>query len=173
MGAVYDPVKDQWTPIQPPSDWNYIGDATATILPNGTLMQVDCCDLPPRAALLDAKTLTWTPTGSGKFDSYQREGLTLLPNGKVLDVDAYQNNYKRDGMHSEVYDPSTGAWSSAGSTVVQLWNWRIAAERTRRTMRLVRRSCDPTERSLPLEQTVAPGTHCDLRFEYRNLDGGS
>ena len=122
MGAVYDPVKDQWTPIQPPSDWNYIGDATATISPNGTLMQVDCCDLPPRAALLDAKTLTWTPTGSGKFDSYQREGLTLLPNGKVLDVDAYQNNYKRDGMHSEVYNPSTGAWSSAGSTVVQLWN---------------------------------------------------
>src|ERR1700693_3001652 len=81
LGAVYDPLKDQWTSIQPPSGWNYIGDATATILPNGTLMQVDCCDLPPLAALLDAKTLTWTPTGSGKFDSYKREGLTLLPNG--------------------------------------------------------------------------------------------
>ena len=121
-GAVYDPLKDQWTPIQPPSGWNFIGDATATILPDGTLMQVDCCDLPPNAALLDAKTLTWTPTGSGKFDSYQREGVTLLPNGKVLDVDTYENNYQIDGMNSEVYDPSTGSWSSAGSTVVQLWN---------------------------------------------------
>src|SRR6202521_6156356 len=89
LGAVYDPLKDEWTPIQPPSVWSHIGDATAMVLPNGTLMQVDCCDLPPVAALLDASTLTWTPTGSGKFDSYQREGLTLLPNGNVLDVDTY------------------------------------------------------------------------------------
>jgi hypothetical protein len=122
MGAVYDPVKDQWTSIQPPSGWNYIGDATAMVLADGTLLQVDCCDLPPMAALLDVKTLTWTSTGSGKFDSYQREGLTLLPNGKVLDVDCYEFKYQSNGMNSEVYDPSTGAWSSAGNTVVQLWN---------------------------------------------------
>ena len=121
QGAIYDPIQDRWTPIAPPSGWLHIGDATATILANGTLMQVDCCDLPPVAALLDASTLTWTPTGSGKFDSYQREGLTLLPNGKVLDVDAYVFRYTRDGKNSEVYSPDTGAWSSAGDTVVQLW----------------------------------------------------
>ena len=122
MGAICDPLKDQWTSIQPPSGWNYIGDATATVLPNGTLMQVDCCDLPPRAALLDAKTLTWTPTGAKKFDVYTREGLTLLPSGKVLDVDTYVHKYKADGMNSEVYDPTTGTWSSAGNTIAQLWN---------------------------------------------------
>jgi hypothetical protein len=122
QGAIYDPVKDRWTSIRPPSGWIYIGDATSMILPNGTLMQVDCCDLPPKAALLDAKTLTWTPTGTNKFDSYSREGLTLLPNGNVLDVDTYVLKYTRDGMHSEIYDSSTGAWSSAGSTVVQLWD---------------------------------------------------
>jgi hypothetical protein len=122
QGAIYDPLKNVWAPIAPPSGWNYIGDATATILPNGTLMQVDCCDAPPMAALLDAKTLTWTPTGANKFDSYSREGLTLLPNGDVLDVDCYIHDYQSNGKNSEIYRPGTGAWSSAGSTVVQLWN---------------------------------------------------
>src|ERR1700733_379656 len=122
QGAIYDPPSDQWKSIQPPGGWNFIGDATATILPNGTLMQVDCCDLPPKAALLDAKTLMWTPTGKGKFDVYTREGLALLPGGKVLDVDTYVNKYKANGMNSEVYNPATGSWSSAGNTVVQLWN---------------------------------------------------
>jgi hypothetical protein len=122
LGAVYDPLKDQWTSIQPPSGWTYIGDATAMVLPDGTLMQVDCCDTPPMAALLDAKTLTWTPTGANKFDSYSREGMTLLPNGKVLDVDTYILQYQRNGKNSEIYDPSSGAWSSIGNTIVQLWN---------------------------------------------------
>ena len=122
MGAAYDPLQNQWTPIAPPSGWNHIGDATAMVLPTGTLMQVDCCDVPPMAALLDAKTLTWTSTGTNKFDSYSREGLTLLPDGNVLDVDTYVLKYTRDGMSSEIYDSRAGTWSSAGSTVVQLWD---------------------------------------------------
>jgi hypothetical protein len=40
-------------------------------------------------ALLDARTLTWTPTGTNKFDVHDEEGWTLLPNKKVLTVDAY------------------------------------------------------------------------------------
>ena len=122
LGAVYDPVQNQWTSVTPPSGWSHIGDGTSTILPNGTLMQVDCCDTPPMAALLDAKTLTWTPTGANKFDVYTREGLTLLPNGNVLDIDTYVFKYQSDGKNSEIYDPNTGAWSSAASTVVQLWD---------------------------------------------------
>jgi hypothetical protein len=125
QGAIYDPVTDFWTMVNPPTGvdglpWRYIGDAQSVVLPNGTYMQANCCST--QQALLDPKTLTWTPTGSGKFDVYDEEGWTLLPNGKVLTVDAYANRYDPIGTNSEIYDPASGAWSSAGSTVVQLWD---------------------------------------------------
>ena len=40
-----------------------------------------------QAALFNPSNLTWTPTGTGKFDINDEEGWTLLPNGKVLTVD--------------------------------------------------------------------------------------
>ncbi|MGA8307296.1 MAG: hypothetical protein WB723_16600, partial [Candidatus Acidiferrales bacterium] len=64
-----------------------------------------------------------TQTGSNKFDVNDEEGWTLLPNGKVLTVDAYVPvgiPYIPDGTNSEIYNPKTGSWSSAGSTIVQL-----------------------------------------------------
>jgi hypothetical protein len=83
-------------------------------------MQANCCTT--QSALLDAKTLTWTPTGAGKFDINDEEGWTLLPNKKVLTVDAYVFQYDAAGMNSEIYNPRTGSWRSAGSTKVQLWD---------------------------------------------------
>ena len=50
-------------------------------------MQANCCTT--QAALLNPNTLTWTPTGSNKFDVNDEEGWTLLPNERVLTVDAY------------------------------------------------------------------------------------
>jgi hypothetical protein len=121
MGAIYNPLADTWTGINPPDGWTTIGDAQSVVLFNGTYMQANCCTT--QAALLDAKTLTWTPTGSSKFDVNDEEGWTLLPNGKVLAVDTYLGvPYDPDGTNSEVYDPATGSWSSAGSTIVQLWD---------------------------------------------------
>ena len=73
-------------------------------------------------ALLNATTLTWTSTGTGKFDVNDEEGWTLLPDGNVLTVDAYVFQYDAAGTNSEIYNTSTGTWSSAGSTVVQLWD---------------------------------------------------
>ena len=67
-------------------------------------MQADCCTR--EGALLDPMTLTWTPTGSGKFDIHDEEGWTLLPNKKVLTVDAYVGQYDPTGMNFEFYDPS-------------------------------------------------------------------
>ena len=67
-----------------------------------------CCDQPIHTALLNASNLTWTATGTGKFDVYDEEGLTLLPGGKVLDVDAYVFHYVSNGMNYELYNPPLG-----------------------------------------------------------------
>ena len=122
-GAIYDPLTNTWTTVNSPAGWSTIGDAQSAVLFDGTYMQANCCTT--QAALLDASTLTWTPTGSGKFDVNDEEGWTLLPNGKVLTVDAYVPiglTYMPNGVNSEIYDPATGSWSSAGSTIVQLWD---------------------------------------------------
>jgi hypothetical protein len=139
LGAIFDPIANTWTPMTPPPFFGgipprgiaqTIGDASSVILPNGTYMQANCCTV--EQALLDAKTLTWTSTGAGKFDTNNEEGWTLLPNGKVLTVDAFvpvNIPYEPTGMNSEIYNPRTGTWSSAGSTVVQLWDsWLTCGE---------------------------------------------
>jgi hypothetical protein len=130
QGSIYDPVADIWTPVAPPSFFTgfgphpqTIGDAQSVVLANGTYMQANCCTV--EQALLDAKTLTWTRTGANKFDINDEEGWTLLPNGRVLTVDAYvpvNIPYEPTGTNSEIYNPHNGTWSSAGSTIVQLWD---------------------------------------------------
>jgi hypothetical protein len=120
QGALSDPRKNAWTTVAPPSGWKTIGDAQSVILPNGTYMQANCCT--KDEALFNPGTLTWTPTGTGKFDIHDEEGWTLLPNGKVLTVDAYVFQYDATGTNSEIYTPSTGSWVSAGSTIQQLWD---------------------------------------------------
>src|SRR5271169_4772391 len=123
QGAIYDPVADSWTNVAPPSGWQRTGDAQSVNLANGTYMQASCCDQAPKWAYLDPATLTWTNyQGNGKFDVFDEEGWNLLPNGKVLTVDAYVFAYNPTGTNSEVYNPKTGSWTSAGSTIVQIWD---------------------------------------------------
>jgi hypothetical protein len=136
QGAIYDPIANVWTSVAPPSFFTpvqvlpppaplaqTIGDAQSVVLANGIYMQADCCT--KQSALLDAKTLTWRPTGSGKYDDNDEEGWNLLPNGEVLTVDAYvpfNFPYLPTGTNSELYNATTGSWHSAGSTIVQLWD---------------------------------------------------
>ena len=129
LGAIYDPFTNAWSSVAPPSGWTKIGDAPSVVLPDGTFMLGTCCG--KQAALLDASTLTWTvlTTASGfkgKFDSENEEGWTLLPglNGGVLTIDTHPGSLGSGSTNSEIYDPSAGAWTSAGSTVVQLWDSR-------------------------------------------------
>src|SRR6478609_273429 len=112
QGAIYDPSTNVWTSIAPPPGFSMIGDAASAVLPNGTFMLGDCCSSSQH--LLNASNLTWTTTGSGKSDSNGEEGWTLLPNGKVLTIDT------SNILNTETYNPSTGTWSSAGSTPVSL-----------------------------------------------------
>jgi hypothetical protein len=126
-GAIYDPVANTWTSVPPPAGWKKIGDASSVVLPDGTFMLANCCDNPPQAALLDATTLTWTVLTNlsgfvGKFDENNEEGWTLLPNGDVLTVDAYWNVFDLKGTNSEIYNPTSGVWTFAGKTGVQLWD---------------------------------------------------
>jgi hypothetical protein len=113
LGAIYDPVKNKWTMVNPPAGWNTIGDAQAILLADGTYMQANCCDT--QQAYFNPKTLGWTNiTNTGKADSFQEEGWGLLPNNDVLTVDAMKApNY-------ETYDPTTGKWTTPGTTIVRL-----------------------------------------------------
>ena len=120
LGAIYDPVANAWSPVTPPTGWNNIGDASTVVLTNGTLVLANTTT--QQAALLNASTLAWTATGTGKFDSNDEEGWTLLPGGKVLTVDAYVNRNDPTGTNYELYDPTSGTWTVPGTTPVQLWD---------------------------------------------------
>jgi hypothetical protein len=119
--AIYDPVKNTWASVTMPAGWTYFGDGQSLVLPDGRYMVADCCDGGGNAAILNPTNLTWTTTnvGTGKGDdNYDEEGWTLLPNGKVLTVDAL--DVTANVQDSEMLDPSTLAWTSAGVVGVQL-----------------------------------------------------
>jgi hypothetical protein len=122
QGAIYDPIKNRWTSVAPPTGWSSIGDAQSVVLPNGTYMQANCCTT--EQALLDASNLTWTITGKGKADVGDEEGWNLLPDGTVLTVDAYVFKKNSTGKNYEIYNPTTGSWRSGpkSGTIVQLWD---------------------------------------------------
>jgi len=111
-GAIYNPVTNTWTTVNPPVGWSEIGDAPGGVLDDGTFTLGDITSR--RQVLFNAVTLTWTPTGTGKADNYSEEGFCKLPTGELLLVDC------ANGMNSEIYNPATGQWTSAGSTIVKL-----------------------------------------------------
>jgi hypothetical protein len=112
LGAIYTPTTDSWKSLSAPPGWANVGDAQSVVLANGKFMLATA--LSSKQAILTG--VKWNPTGGGKKDGNDEEGWTLLPSGKVLTVDANCSSC----LSSEIYDPSAGTWSSAGSTVVEL-----------------------------------------------------
>ncbi|HZY95997.1 MAG TPA: hypothetical protein VFE35_02725 [Candidatus Cybelea sp.] len=113
LGSVYDPVKNTWTPLGHPTRWKNIGDSPSSILPDGRMLVGN--KLHTWDAALYPKTLTWKHLGDkGKSDFNAEEGWTLLPDGTILTADV------KNAPNSEIYNPATGMWKSAGSTIVDL-----------------------------------------------------
>jgi hypothetical protein len=113
LGAVYDPATQAFTPLGHPKNWGYIGDSPTSVLPNGKLLIGD--KLTKNDAELNPKTLNWKVVSHrGKSDFNAEEGWTLLPDGTVLTADV------KNAPNSEIYNPSTNRWKSAGSTIVDL-----------------------------------------------------
>jgi Bacterial Ig-like domain (group 3) len=133
LGALYDPAANTWNSTTPPipTSWRALGDAQSIVLPNGTWMLAACCakiagrSTFPLYFYFNESTLNFTTEANstdGKFDDFDEEGWILLPNGNVLTVDAYTTNTNFKGTNSELYNPSTNKWATAGSTTVQLWD---------------------------------------------------
>lgn len=135
QGAIYTPATNSWKFVAPPAFFqdlyppratfapHPIGDAASVVLPDGSFMLQD--KMSRQAARLNVKTMKWTETGTAtKSGLNDEEGWTLLPNGKVLTVDCYtdfvfglSSSYPSDPTNSELYDPESGVWTSAGITI--------------------------------------------------------
>ena len=98
--------------------WTTIGDAQSAVLGDGRFMMANCCT--SEEAILDPVHLTWTtlPT-TGKEDENDEEGWTVLPDGRLLTVDANGTTTAKL-LESELFNPTTNKWTSGGSTLVKL-----------------------------------------------------
>jgi hypothetical protein len=127
LGAIYDPLADTWTPVNPPlgTSWTNIGDAESVVLPDGTFMLASCCAYHPDVdALFNPKSLTWTEVPGPRFGGqYQDEqGYELLPDGNVLTIDiwtAYIKNLPAS-INTELYKPAFRRWYPGKNTPVSL-----------------------------------------------------
>jgi hypothetical protein len=113
QSAIYDPKTNKWTMVAPPKGWYDIGDSPSTVLPNGLFLLGRKTN--KDMATLDPATLKWTIiSATGKSDFNAEEGWTLMPNGTILTYDVKKN------PNSEIYDPASKTWTSAGSTKANL-----------------------------------------------------
>ena len=111
-GAIYDPLADQWTRLEPPTGWDRIGDAQSEILADGRFIFANPFDT--RIAILDPVTLTYTNLSPPKDDRNAEEGWTLLPDGSFLTIDVLAR------PSAQRYVPELNQWVNAGSTPVNL-----------------------------------------------------
>jgi hypothetical protein len=119
LGAIYNPVANTWTPVNPPPGWSNIGDAQSVMLPNRLFMMANITN--GQSALFNESTMSWTvQAGTGKADRNDEEGYQLLHNNTVLTVNDEQALNNPSSPGSQVYTASTDTWTSAGTVPVML-----------------------------------------------------
>jgi hypothetical protein len=109
-GALFDPVANSWTNVTPPSGWTQIGDAQSVVRSDGVYMLADCCNTKEATGAISGTNVTWTATGTGKADSNDEEGWTMLPDQTIITVDA--NRDLGGDNDVEIYSEGTGAWTT-------------------------------------------------------------
>jgi MYXO-CTERM domain-containing protein/uncharacterized delta-60 repeat protein len=110
---LYDPATGTWSSTGSLTESR--DEPTATLLHSDKVLVAGGSNK-ASAELYDPVTGTWSPTGSlaAKRDSHT---ATLLPSGKVLVTGGYEwvDSQPVGLTRTEVYDPVTGTWSSAGT----------------------------------------------------------
>lgn len=122
QGSIYDPLSRTWAILNPPNggagQFASIADAPSLILANGQFMFGPSGNgdhgsaNQKQIAILDPSNLAWTFGGTGRIGANPESGFTLLPSGKVLTV----STNVPVGSDTEVFDPSSMTWVSAGRT---------------------------------------------------------
>ena len=88
-----------------------VGDEPSILLPGGNVLVGDLVN--NHSFIYSPATNSWTPSGSKVYtsESSDEEGWAKLGNGNVLTYDLFQS-VATGGSYAEVYNPSTGTWSS-------------------------------------------------------------
>ena len=118
LGALYDPVANSWTPVNPPNngngEWSKIGDTGNVVLANGTFMIGNQDSPVTDQALFNEASMSWKLTGTGYEARNEESGFTLLPNGKVFSADVRVPS----SQSAHMYDPATGRWTPTSKAPV-------------------------------------------------------
>jgi hypothetical protein len=123
---IYDPVAGTWSLTATMTTPR--AQHTATLLPNGTVLVAGGATSMygsggpalASAEIYNPTAGTWTPTGNMTTARYLHTA-TLLPNGTVLVAGGSQTIPNGTGAGgspiatAEIYDPTTGTWSTTGS----------------------------------------------------------
>jgi hypothetical protein len=121
-GSLYNPQTNTWSAVPAPNGWTAIGDSNSMVLGPNNLTGVYSAfsymlgnNLSSQQAVatiapIPGTAVTWTATGTGKADANSEEGWIWLPNGELVTVDT------QNGTNTEIFNPATGAWTTAGNT---------------------------------------------------------
>ena len=114
IGFMFDPVANSWSAqLTVPFGAGNVGDTQTVILQDGTLLIANISTT--NMASYDPSTTTFTALNPTlKNDANDEENWTILPDGRVLTVDAAV------GSTFEIYNPATTSWSTSGPTPVNL-----------------------------------------------------